>query len=302
MSQYGLIKIIPYFLQEKCEELEKPIAKKIKTCKTLVENQQAQKLKLKEERDAVEAAQTAANEAETAADKSNEQMKLAETAKIDAENAKTNATTSKDTAEIQTANTTAHAAAQKAQNAAKEAKKEKVNAENAKNVATTAAAKAGSQRAVADKYVEAATNSTQKAASNALEAEEHAKTAKAAADAAKTAADKAVKEGINLTETEVKDPSTPDTLLSITTTKSIISTPLKPVKESKEVISESNPEIPVVNTTSKPASINNKGIGSQNDPKEINSGNAVTMSTIGFISCLIFYSLINQLEVPASLF
>ena len=215
-------------------------------------------------------------------------MKLAEASKIAAETAQTTATTSKKLDEIQTASTTAQEEAQKAKAAADIAKNEKVNAENAKDEAITAAANAGSKMAVAQRYVEAATNSTQNAADDATKAEEYAKTA---AVAAKTAADKALEEGNQPKDPEVKDPptSTPDPLLAITPNNSIISTTLKPVNESEEVISESNPEIftdKTVDTTS----------------EENNSGNAVTMSTIGFISCLIFYSLINQLDVPASVF
>merc|ERR1719362_581212 len=292
--------------EETCDELEEPIAGKIKTCKTFVESKLALK---KQEEKAVGDATAAASEVESAAEKANEQMKLAETAKNAAEAAKTTTETSQDLDEIKTANETAHAEAKKANEAAKKAAEEKTKAETALITTKEEAAKAGSMTVEADNEVAAANTSAQNAANNATKAEEHATKAKAAAAAAKTAADKAGKEGRQPKNLEVEDPeiTTTKPLPSITPNNSNISAALEPVNEPKEVSSESTPEIsttvkPVVNTKPKPAQKSDVETGAQNDPKENNSGNAVKMSTIGFITCLIFYSLINRLEVPASLF
>jgi len=137
---------------------------------------------------------------------------------------------------------------------------------------------------------------------NATKAQEHANAAKASAEAAKTAAKTAVDNPVkdnNKSEESVSPPTTEKTTVQPTTLQPVVA-------ELSEVAEESNPEIMVtVKTTPKENnSGSDLGIGSQNDPKEKDksSGNALTMSTIGFISCLIFYSLINQLEVPASLF
>merc|ERR1719362_1995235 len=184
--------------EETCDELEEPIAGKIKTCKTFVESNLALK---KQEEKAVGDATAAASEVESAAEKANEQMKLAETAKNAAEAAKTTSETSQDLDEIKTANETA-----------KKAADEVVTANTALDTTKTEAAKAGSMTVEADTVVAAATKFAQNAANNATKAEEHANAAKAAAAAAKTATDKAGQEGRQPKNLEVEDPE-------ITTTK-----------------------------------------------------------------------------------
>jgi len=295
--------------EETCDALEEPIAGKIETCKTFAEAKKSKLALKKQEEKAVEDATAAASEVETAAENALVQMKAAEVAKSAAEAAKITAETSEELETIKTANATAHAEAKKAQEAAKKAAEEVKTANTALNTVKTEAAKAGSMTVEADTVVAAATKSAQNAANNATKAKEHAKAAKVAAAAAKTAADKAGQEGRQPKNLEVEDPeiTTTKPLPSITPNNSNISAALEPVNEPKEVSSESNPEIPptdkpVVDTTPKPAPKSNAKIGKQNDPKENNSGNGMTMSTVGFISCLIFYSLINRLEVPASLF
>jgi len=301
-------KLAPAKQVEKCEELETSIAEKIPTCKTLLDEKKSKLDAQQKEEQAVEAAKAAASEVETAFENAEIQVKAAENASIAAETAKTTAETSKDLDQIKAANATAHAEAKKAQTAADKAAEEVITAQTALDTTTTEAAKAGSKKAEADKVVAAATKSAQNTADSATKAEEHAKTANAAAAAAKTAAKTAVDnpvKDVNKTNEIVSPPNTANTIDNTTAKPNNITTLQPVVTELNEVSEESNPEIPASvktplkeNNSGNPPKENNSG----NPPKEINSGNAVTMSTIGFISCLIFYSLINQLEVPASLF
>jgi len=290
--------------EEMCKELEKPISEEILTCKTLLDENKskldAQKKTKLEEEQAVEAATAAASDVETASEKAEIQMKTAENATIAAETAQTTAETSEDLDKIKTANTTAHAEAKKAQTAAEKAAEEVKTAKTALNTTETEAAKAGSKKAEADKVVKAATDFAQNAADSATKAKGHATKANAAAAAAKTAAEKFVEEANNPKTSEITtNPTNPtDKTSNVTPEEPVITFPKPDVNVSKEVSSESKPEIPATPKTI----VDSKPEPTQKSPKETNSGNAVTMSTIGFISCLILYSLINQLEVPASLF